>query len=288
MSKDRNRRAPLSATSPKRTAARAEEPGPGDRPLAWPGDPEGLTPDAVDFEALAHVLANTCRRGGRLGRFHSLAAHGVLMSEEIEAFEGSGDRREAALHALLVDASVAWLGPEAASSQRGAERLKRLNGIVDRAVRESAGLDAEPSHEQAELLRFVARMAEAAEDRDLPGARDGAPLEGSAAFDCSGAGRGSSTVRACWVDAGSTVSIGGGAGSSIGGGAATSAACEPPNPSSTTATVAASANPTDAGRFRSGGWPRMRLMRPDKEPPAAPTARPAAALAVSRLDSACA
>ncbi len=174
MSKDRNRRAPLSATSPKRTAARAEEPGPGDRPLAWPGDPEGLTPDAVDFEALAHVLANTCRLGGRLGRFHSLAAHGVLMSEEIEAFEGSGDRREAALHALLVDASVAWLGPEAASSQRGAERLKRLNGIVDRAVRESAGLDAEPSHEQAELLRFVARMAEAAEDRDLPGARDGA------------------------------------------------------------------------------------------------------------------
>ena len=167
MSKDRNRRAPSSA------ATRAEKPRSGDRPLAWPEDPEGLTADAVDFEALAHVLANTCRRGGRLRRFHSLAAHGVLMSEEIEAFEGSGDRREAALHALLADASVAWLGPEAASSQRGAERLKRLGGTIDRAVRESAGLNAEPSPEQAELLRFVARMAEAAEDRDLPGARDG-------------------------------------------------------------------------------------------------------------------
>ena len=174
MSKDRNRRTPSSATSPKGNATRAEEPGSGDRPLDWPGDPEGLTPDTVDFEALAHVLANTCRRGGRLRRFHSLAAHAVLMSEEIEAFEGSGDRREAALHALLADAGVAWLGPEAASSQRGAERLKRLGGTIDRAVRESAGLDAEPSHEQAELLRFVARMAEAAEDRDLPGARDGA------------------------------------------------------------------------------------------------------------------
>ena len=90
MSKDRNRRAPSSATSPKGTAARAEEPGPGDRPLVWPGDPEGLTPDAVDFEALAHVLANTCRRGGRLRRFHSLAAHGVLMSEEIEALGEPG------------------------------------------------------------------------------------------------------------------------------------------------------------------------------------------------------
>lgn len=168
MSKDRNRRAPSSA------AARAEKPGSGDRPLLWPGDPEGLTADAVDFEALARVLANTCRRAGRLGRFHSLAAHGVLMSEEIEAFEGSGNRREAALHALLADAGVAWLGPEAASSRRGAERLKRLSGTIDRAVREAAGLDAEPSPEQAELLRFVARMAEAAEDRDLPAARDGA------------------------------------------------------------------------------------------------------------------
>ena len=170
MSKDRNRRAP------SRPATRAEEPGSGDRPLVWPGDPEGLTADAVDFEALAHVLANTCRRGGRLRRFHSLAAHGVLMSEEIEALgePGTGDGRAVALYALLADASVAWLGPEAASSRRGAERLKRLNGIVDRAVRESAGLDAEPSPEQAELLRFVARMAEAAEDRDLPGARDGA------------------------------------------------------------------------------------------------------------------
>ena len=174
MSKDRNRRTPSSATSPKGTATRAEEPGHGDRPPVWPGDPEGLTADAVDFEALAHVLANTCRRGGRLRRFHSLAAHGVLMSEEIEALEGPGDRREAALYALLADAGVAWLGPAAASSRRGAERLKRLGGTIDRAVRESAGLDAEPTHEQAELLRFVARMAEAAEDRDLPGARDGA------------------------------------------------------------------------------------------------------------------
>ena len=84
MSKDRNRRAPSSA------ATRAEKPRSGDRPLAWPEDPEGLTADAVDFEALAHVLANTCRRGGRLRRFHSLAAHAVLMSEEIEALGEPG------------------------------------------------------------------------------------------------------------------------------------------------------------------------------------------------------
>ena len=86
----------------------------------------------------------------------------------------AADGRTVALHALLADASVAWLGAEAAASQRGAERFKRLRETVDRAVREAAGLRGEPSPEQSELLRFVARMAESAEDRDIPGARDGA------------------------------------------------------------------------------------------------------------------
>ena len=153
------------------------EDGSGERPLNWPGDPESLTAEAVDFEALAHVLANTCRRGGRLRRFHSLAAHAVLVSEAIENLGDpeAGDGRTVALRALLAGAGVAWLGPAGdAASQRGAERLKRLRETVDRAVREAAGLQGEPSPEQAELLRFVARMAEAAEDRDVPGARDGA------------------------------------------------------------------------------------------------------------------
>ncbi len=144
--------------------------------LDWPGDPASLTADAVDFEALAHVLANTCRRGGRLRRFHSLAAHAVLVSEAVGNLGESeaGDGRTVALHALLADASVAWIGVEAAASQRGAERFKRLRETVNRAVREAAGLRGEPSPEQSELLRFVARMAESAEDRDIPGARDGA------------------------------------------------------------------------------------------------------------------
>ncbi len=170
MSADTSRGAQPGAET--RTGKVRAENGPRD----WPGDPESLTAGAVDFEALAHVLANTCRRGGRLRRFHSVAAHALLMSEAIETLgqPGTGDSRAVALYALLADASVAWQGAEPASSQRGTERFQRLRGAVDRAVRESAGLDAEPSPEQAELLRFVARMAEAAEDRDLPGARDGA------------------------------------------------------------------------------------------------------------------
>ncbi|MYA95502.1 MAG: hypothetical protein F4X91_03715 [Nitrospinae bacterium] len=139
-----------------------------ERPLAWPGDPESLAAESVDFEALALVLANTCRRDGRLRRFHSLAAHAVAMSEAIEDL--GGDVREAALHALLFEASVAWLGPDAAPTRRPTDKLRRLGSRVDRAVREAAGLKAEPAPEQAELLRFISRMADAAEKRDVPGA----------------------------------------------------------------------------------------------------------------------
>ena len=157
--------------APARSAGGTEE-----RHLDWPGDPESLTAEAVDFEALAHVLANTCRRGGRLKRFHSLAAHAVTMSEAIEDMggPGSGDVREVALYALLSEASVAWLGAEAAPSRRPTDRLRRLCGRVEAAVIEAAGLDGEPSAEAAELLRFIARMAEAAEARDVPGASEGA------------------------------------------------------------------------------------------------------------------
>ena len=142
--------------------------GTEEKPLDWPGDPESLTAESVDFEALAHVLANTCRRGGRLARFHSLAAHAVTMSEAIEDL--GGDVREAALNALLFEASVAWLGPDAAPARRKTDKLKRLGARVDRVLREAAGIEAEPAPEQSELLRFIARMADAAEARDVPGA----------------------------------------------------------------------------------------------------------------------
>ena len=41
---------------------------------------------------------------------------------------------------------------------------------MDRVLREAAGIEAEPAPEQSELLRFIARMADAAEVRDVPGA----------------------------------------------------------------------------------------------------------------------
>ena len=139
------------------------------RPLNWPGDPESVTAADIDFEALAHVLANTCRRSGCLRQYHSIAAHALIVSEEIEALDGlDGDaRRILALHALLADAPSAWLRGAAPGSQRAMDRTGRLAGGIGSAVREAAGLDPLQDEEQAELLRFVTRMAAATESRDL-------------------------------------------------------------------------------------------------------------------------
>ena len=141
----------------------------GERPLHWPGDPENVTAADIDFTALAQVLANTCRRGGCMRAYHSVAAHAVIVSEEIEALDGLGDedRRTLALHALVADAPSAWLRGAAPGSQRAMDRTGRLASGIEAAVREAAGLDAVLDEEHAELLRFVTRMAAAAERRDL-------------------------------------------------------------------------------------------------------------------------
>ncbi|MXW21108.1 MAG: hypothetical protein F4222_03710 [Gammaproteobacteria bacterium] len=141
----------------------------------WPGDPSGLTAAGIDFEALAHVLANTCRWGGRTRRFYSVAQRAVVASEAIASLDGlkPEERRTLALRALLADARIAWLGDVEAggsTSARAAERHRRDGAAIDRAVLEAAGLDGVPTPEQNDLLRFVARMTDAAERRDLDGA----------------------------------------------------------------------------------------------------------------------
>ena len=152
------------------------------RVLVWPGDPEAVTAADIDFEALALVLANHCRRGGHLEHYHSLAGHAVVVSEEIEALDGldAEERRRLALHALLSGASSAWFRGGSGGSARAAERTAKLAAGIERSVREAAGLEGALDDEAAELLRFVSRMAGAAESRDLLGASE--PVGAGIAF----------------------------------------------------------------------------------------------------------
>lgn len=155
----------------KRTQARPGAVGPdGATPeptLVWPGDSQGLEPENIDFEAVAYVLANTCRWGGRSRQFFSLAQHAVVASEEIEALAelDERDRRALALHGLLANARAAWLGDDGADGQVSAK---------------AAGLDPVLPDEWAEILRFVLRMTDAAERRDVLDA--GAPMGSGPVF----------------------------------------------------------------------------------------------------------
>ena len=130
----------------------------------WPDDPGTVTPEKVDFEAVAHVLGNTCCWGGRSRRFYSLAQHAVFVSVAVEKLGGlNGDhRRVLSLHALLGDAGQAWsvdVG-DTRSTAKAQERARR-------AVLEAAGLEAPLPEDWGEALRLVQRMAAAAVDRDL-------------------------------------------------------------------------------------------------------------------------
>ena len=53
------------------------------------------------------------------------------------------------------------------ASARSAARARAQGAAIDRAVREAAGLDPELPEDSAEVLRFVERMTDAAERRDL-------------------------------------------------------------------------------------------------------------------------
>ena len=146
-------------------------------PLRWPGDPEQGGGIDVDVEAIAHVLANTCRWGERTQRFLSLAQHALTMSEEIEALEGIAgeDRRALALQALLLPARAACLGDgdgEHPASATAAARARAHGAAVDRAVREAAGLDPEPPEDWSHALRFAALMTDAAEQGNTLVRRD--------------------------------------------------------------------------------------------------------------------
>ena len=156
------------------------------RTLRWPGDPATLTAEGVDFQALAHVLANTCCWGGRSRRFYSLAQHAVTVSAAAERLGGmnENDRHVLSLHALLADAWRAWFRDKAAAggSEKRPDRARRDVAAVHRTVLEAAGVKPDLPGSWMQALELRQRMAEAAVCRDLadaeidPGTRDGGPL----------------------------------------------------------------------------------------------------------------
>ena len=155
----------------------------------WPGNASELTAEAVDFAAIAHVLANTCCWGGRSLTFLSLAQRALTASRGVEAMGGltEEDQLRLALYALLGEAWRAWLPAAPAETEKGgsgnaADQRVREREMVQRKVLEAAGLEPDLPAGWARALELNRLMAEAAVRRDLAdagietGAREGGPL----------------------------------------------------------------------------------------------------------------
>ena len=143
----------------------------------WPGEPAAIEA-GVDFEALGHVLGNTCCWGGRSRRFYAVAQHSLTVCTAVQALGGldEAERKRLALHALLADAWRAWVPARSGmeTSAKARERHARERAAVQRAVLEAAGVDAALPQSWAQALGLTRRMAEAAVRRDLADAGIGA------------------------------------------------------------------------------------------------------------------
>ena len=106
-------------------------------PASWDGS----------IDAIAQGLANTCRYGGQVPRFFSVAEHSVLVAYLVAAAGGSNVVQ---LAGLLHDAHEAFygdfvrplkplLGPQVAS----------LTALFDRILEERLGLEPDALHHQA-------------------------------------------------------------------------------------------------------------------------------------------
>lgn len=70
----------------------------------YPMDPR---PEDIDIIDIAHQLAMTCRYGGAVKRFYSVAEHSVLLACYVERMKP--ERKDLALQALLHDAAEAYI-----------------------------------------------------------------------------------------------------------------------------------------------------------------------------------
>ena len=126
-------------------------------------DPLSPNPALITPEDIAHALSHHCRFGGHSRVFYSVAQHSCLVADAVEA-EGAG--AEAALWALLHDATEAYLGdlphPLKHRSPLG-EVFREAEGRLQEAIGARFGLPADPPA----AVKRADRAALAAERRAL-------------------------------------------------------------------------------------------------------------------------
>lgn len=104
----------------------------------WPLDPRE---DEVDFGDIAHALSNTCRYGGHVRTFYSVAEHSVLLCRHLrETTPHTMLGRRLAKWALLHDASEAYFADVIRPVKRFVPALTVIEDALDRCIWTRAGL----------------------------------------------------------------------------------------------------------------------------------------------------
>lgn len=111
----------------------------------WPLDPR---PAEIHLADIAHALSLQCRYGGHCLRFYSVAEHSVHLARVASP--------EAALWALLHDASEAYLADMVRPLKRSMPEYQAAEDRVMAAVHRAFGLD--PAQEPAEVKALDNRI----------------------------------------------------------------------------------------------------------------------------------
>ena len=94
---------------------------------------EDITEDSIDIDDIAHALSNTCRYGGHIDRFYSVAQHSVIVSELVPA--------EYRMAALLHDASEAYISDIVSPAKRMLGDYQKLEAKITEAINKKFNID---------------------------------------------------------------------------------------------------------------------------------------------------
>lgn len=125
------------------------------------------TPDEVCLEDVAHHLAMTCRYGGAVKYFYSVAQHSVLVSR------ASGTDPRARLVGLLHDAAEAYLHDLHPALKVLVTGYGILTIKADNAIRDAFGVPYEWVHKHGDAVKHADLRALACEASQLMMPRDG-------------------------------------------------------------------------------------------------------------------
>ena len=130
-------------------------------------DFENLAGNVIDIEDIAQGLSNTCRFGGQVPEFYSVAQHSVLVFQLLRDVLGVSDPA-VLMQGLLHDGTEAYLGDVVSPFKRMLPEYKRMEQRLNLYVMARFDLPAELN----DLVKMADLMALSIEKRELWGNSD--------------------------------------------------------------------------------------------------------------------